>query len=142
MLFITCDPYFSEINDFPLETNQECFVCFESGNGTIVRLNEIFFVGYEKKCDCNGSIHSKCLAKWYTLQQKCPICRQRMEKTILLDDLRIHSNELRLTIFLIVCKKIIFFFKIIGFLSTVYFFYDYLLVTNKIIKEYEYSSFY
>ena len=144
MLFITCNPYFSEINDIPVEINQECFVCFESENGieSMVRLSEISLFGYEKNCDCNGSIHNKCLAKWYALQQKCPICRQRMDKNIMIDDLRMHSSELRLTIILVIFQRILFFNKMIWFFFVLYFLYDSLVVSNKIIMDYEYYTFY
>ena len=137
MIFITSEHYLSEMYDLSFETNQECFVCFESenGNGTMVRLNEITIFGYEKNCDCNGSIHNKCLAKWYTLQQKCPICRQRMDKTISMDHVRMHSSEFRLTILLLICQRIITFFKMISFLLTLYYFYYYFLFTKKIIDE-------
>ena len=145
MIFITWNAYFSEIDDKSLlETKEECFICLESEseNEAIVKLCEISIFGYEKNCDCNGSIHKKCLAKWYIQQQKCPICRQRMVKKVLVDDLRIYPNEIRLTIFILIYQKMYVFFKMFGFLLMLYFFYGYLLLTNKVINEYEYEHEY
>jgi len=144
MIFMTWNAYFSEIHDSPsLEIKEECFICLESEseseNKVILKLSQISIFGYEKKCDCNGSIHKKCLAKWYIEQQKCPICRQRMIKKVLVDDLRMYPNEIRLTIFILICQKICVFIKMFGFLLMLYFFYGYLLLTNKVINEYEYE---
>jgi hypothetical protein len=143
MIFLTWNAYFSEINDLPLETKEECFICLESENETIIKLSEISIFGYEKKCDCNGSIHNKCLAKWYVQQQKCPICRQQMIKNILIEDLTMYKHEIRLTIFLLICQKMYDFFKMFGFLVIIYFLYGYMLLTHSvIINKYDYSSFY
>lgn len=77
MLFLTFEPYNND------ETNDllECFICFENKNEENQEpLNLKTQIYYLKNCNCNGSVHKKCLDIWYDKNQKCPICREFIDK--------------------------------------------------------------
>ena len=48
----------------------------------IIPLRKIYIIEFSKKCDCDGYTHIGCLQKWCNLYNKCPICRENIEKTI------------------------------------------------------------
>jgi hypothetical protein len=127
MLFITIDHYLTDTdtiveNDIP----NECFICLEKETlrSKIMQLREIEKWNYIKKCDCSGSIHLKCLAKWYIIQKKCPICRQLINKLVNKKETMYYSNDFLQIILFYIVKKILIFIKILCFFISFYFFYD------------------
>ncbi len=48
--------------------NNECIICIEPDNCVLVKKNS--------HCDCEYSVHKKCLNKWIQKQNKCVICRK------------------------------------------------------------------
>jgi len=79
MLFITFEPYDNENN---IEV-VECFICYEN------KLNEELFnlntqIYYLKQCNCVGYLHKNCLDIWYNMNRKCPVCRKKIIKNILI----------------------------------------------------------
>ncbi len=48
--------------------NNECIICIEDDNCILVKKNQ--------HCECEYSVHKKCLAKWIKQQNKCVICRK------------------------------------------------------------------
>ena len=48
--------------------NQECIICIEEDNCVLIKKNQ--------HCDCEYSVHKKCLHKWIKKQNKCVICRK------------------------------------------------------------------
>lgn len=53
---------YEKINDVAI--NEDCVVCLESFSDVVVRLN------------CNHLYHKKCIDKWFTLNNNCPVCRK------------------------------------------------------------------
>ena len=48
--------------------NNECIICIEPENCILVKKNT--------HCDCEYSVHKKCLDTWIQKQNKCIICRK------------------------------------------------------------------
>ena len=48
--------------------NSECIICIEPENCILMKKNT--------HCDCEYSVHKKCLNKWIQKQNKCIICRK------------------------------------------------------------------
>ena len=129
-----CIPYDTFINNEYEE--KECFICFEKEDG-ILFLREIEKIGYIRKCDCNGIIHVECLSKWYQINKKCPICRQRMDKKNILmnEESNIHNNTISIII-LNLPGYLIFYCKIVWFFIALYVFIYYSTKANELIIEY------
>lgn len=95
MLFRTIDHYNIYNDELDTQNNRfeenECFICYEIAlideNKPIEMCNH---PDYNKKCQCNGYIHVKCLNNWYEHSMKCPICRTFIEKKkpVVLPDVR------------------------------------------------------
>ena len=62
------------------EKEIECFICYENlyENEIPIKLQEQQI--YIKICACDVWIHNKCLIKWFTFNNKCPICRIHVTK--------------------------------------------------------------
>jgi len=65
------DCYF--LNNQILQMNKQllrdkCIICIEEDNCILVKKNQ--------HCDCEYSVHKKCLNKWIKQQNKCVICRK------------------------------------------------------------------
>jgi len=84
MLFTTFDPYYDDVIKYKKINNyntEECFICYQftiENKTEPLKLNQQLF--YVKKCNCDGSIHEKCLKKWFDMYKTCPICRNTMTK--------------------------------------------------------------
>jgi len=85
MLFRTFDPYYDDTIKKVLPDltsgQEECFICLETtlDNETkLIKLNGKN--DYLKKCECDGTIHEKCLDKWVNIHNSCPICRSIIMK--------------------------------------------------------------
>jgi hypothetical protein len=115
MFFQTCEHY-SLDNDSLDEQSEihECFICLENDvNQTlsITRLQNLGILEYYKICKCDGWVHSSCLTKWYCLQKRCPICREKIYSNN-----NIFVNSLQFRYFcVIILDKCILLFKMIFF---------------------------
>lgn len=58
---------------------QKCIICLECVDVSKNYLDciDIF---YYKPCNCKPIAHLRCLLKWYNKTQKCPYCRNAVEK--------------------------------------------------------------
>lgn len=58
--------------------NTDCIICLEKSektmNNIVDRCNVIV------NCNCNCSIHKKCLIEWLDRKMCCPICKKTIEK--------------------------------------------------------------
>jgi hypothetical protein len=67
-------------NDNIKEVN-ECFICYEvkkdDEKNPIKLKDQTIFI---KICSCDGWVHNSCLYMWFELNEKCPICRDKMLK--------------------------------------------------------------
>lgn len=99
---------------------KECFICLEIETHAeeIIRLREIYIIEFFKKCNCDGYTHIGCLQKWCNLHNKCPICRENIEKRISCVNY-IHVNKILLNFYL---YKTVAFFKIFSVLYSIYIF--------------------
>lgn len=82
MLFRLCEHFDNNRSIYKPQTDSECFICFEYKNddGVIpIYLNTQNL--YLNECDCNGSVHNKCLKIWVDKNKKCPICRIKVIET-------------------------------------------------------------
>lgn len=60
---------------------KECCICFNcelESQEKIINLNKNDT--YNMKCDCNPTIHNKCLETWFMTKNECPICHIKIEK--------------------------------------------------------------
>ncbi len=57
----------------PLLDN-ECIICIEPENCILMKKNN--------HCDCEYSVHKKCLNKWIQKQNRCIICRKSYDTNI------------------------------------------------------------
>jgi hypothetical protein len=128
MFCIPCDIFNNNNEDEHDNEEKECFICFEK-NDDILFLREIEKNGYIKNCDCNGIIHIHCISKWYQINKKCPICRQRMDKKNI-------PNHTRSMIILNLSGYLIFYCNIVWFFIGLYFFIYYLTKANELIIQY------
>lgn len=76
MFFRTCEHYDDHMSD---NNAAECLVCFEHVPPTICLRNQ---TQYRRPCDCDGLIHTDCLAKWVQMTHRCPICRTHVHMCI------------------------------------------------------------
>lgn len=63
----------------------ECFICLETQKTKEIPIqlkNQTIFL---KFCQCDGWIHDSCLKVWFNINEKCPICRNKMLKNITLE---------------------------------------------------------
>jgi hypothetical protein len=100
----------------------ECFICYENINNIRpILLNSNCY--YQKKCNCSGEIHKKCLDRWYNIKETCPICRKNMTKNSK-ELVKIYKYDYNLFVFVIFIKNnIIIIQNIIKiFKTTVYYF--------------------
>jgi hypothetical protein len=137
MLFRTTDHYdiydneLLEIESNTNKTENECFICYEVAledeKNTIEMYKQPY---YNKKCQCNGYIHLKCLNEWYDRSLKCPICRTFIEKK---RPTTIPINITFIRVFIINCfNKVTSFFVVFAF---IYFSFDfYLYIINRRIS--------
>lgn len=107
MLFRTYDPYFDDLKkttQFKKEY-EECFICYEfkydNKTEPIQLQNQVYYL---KSCMCVGVIHKECLDNWFSIQNKCPICRNIMVKNDCIIIPYLFYNYY-LIIFFIFCKK-------------------------------------
>lgn len=73
MIFRTYDHYEKE---FEFNDTEICFICFEQDNDTnkLIKLKDQTI--FDSVCICNGNIHFKCITKWCSIKQQCPICHR------------------------------------------------------------------
>ena len=57
-----------------LEAGNACIICFELDGKDIINIKDI--KSDIKKCNCSGSVHTKCLNNWYKKKRniKCIMC--------------------------------------------------------------------
>ena len=88
MLFRVTEHYADDLIENIIVNNSkvhedECFICL-----SVEEDNEICPIKlegnsiYTRECTCKGFVHKICLAKWYAINKKCPICRLYMTKRI------------------------------------------------------------
>lgn len=79
MIFRTYEhyPYTKEPNILLNNNYDVCFICFEQDSYINKLINLKDQTIFEHICNCNGIIHTKCIKKWYNIEQKCPICRRK-----------------------------------------------------------------
>ena len=63
------------------DADNECFVCFEIQKADELPIRLIYQTIFLKTCECDGWIHNSCLESWFTINEKCPICRIKMTNT-------------------------------------------------------------
>jgi hypothetical protein len=69
-------PYFDIVSSSNIKTNDLCIICWSNlynNDGTELLQNHVTYTLY---CNCNPSIHTECLYKWYLSTKSCPICRK------------------------------------------------------------------
>lgn len=75
------------IDSAPTKTNATtvpssvCIVCLDS---SFAYTQQVLLkkMNYDRKCDCNCVIHSKCLNQWITTNNSCPICHKIIVKFV------------------------------------------------------------
>jgi len=84
-MFRTFDHYYD--NDQKVTVKQieiieeECFICYEIKlEDKIEPITLKTQILYLKNCECDGTIHIKCLDTWFNLNHTCPICRNYITK--------------------------------------------------------------
>lgn len=55
-----------------------CLICESESKEQIIKLDKN--EKYYKKCNCNPSIHTKCLETWLVTKSVCPICHSKYER--------------------------------------------------------------
>lgn len=75
MIFITFDPYADNFGYFVNNLENTCIICLEKNNHFTDLQSQQHFI---KTCDCNCSIHHRCLKEYYNFNEicRCPICRE------------------------------------------------------------------
>jgi hypothetical protein len=140
MIFRTYEHYYENENEYKFK-NIDCFICFENILCyDFLNLNNNYN-NYNKRCNCNGYIHQKCLDKWYLMTKSCPICRKPIIKNNnLFNDFlknkqliinKLTNNKLFFFITYIVIK-IITFIQIFVFFLFIYNFILYCLIYNQL----------
>ena len=131
MLFNICENYYNkqedeykeitknEINIENAENDDnECFICYETTFDKIIKLNNQCF--YFKTCKCDGYIHKQCLDIWFDTTNKCPICRNFINKNTNIESKIIHNNYSIFIVYILLKQH---FSKIIRLLFVIVFFY-------------------
>ena len=65
-------------NDLPLNTIQECIICFNdiTSKRTLLSLENL---NCETRiCQCKGVIHKRCFYEWYNNKKTCPVCNSQI----------------------------------------------------------------
>ena len=142
MFFITSQHYSNdELTLYHLNKDnidkKECFICLEIETQAeeIIPLRKIYIIEFSKKCDCDGYTHIGCLQKWCNLYNKCPICRENIEKTISYINY-VHVNKILLNFYLYKATVV---FKIFSVLYSIYIFcvlFECILSDKNKINEY------
>lgn len=127
MLFRICDYYdYCDYNHNTFtdeDIKKECFICYEVNSDYPFQLNTQTL--YNKRCNCQGYIHKKCLDMWYESKHSCPICRNNISKNISIktrDFLRINNiyNKKIPLHLLVIFTRILFIYYIYQFYSNIY----------------------
>lgn len=87
MYFSTFHSY-NENDDVPLPEEKICIICWEK-SGDIKGLKCI--MKYSQNCECNGTFHLECLTIWINKNNRCPICREKLNTHVILNEF--DSNE-------------------------------------------------
>jgi hypothetical protein len=61
---------------------EKCYICLENLNDDVVYR----FPLYHLKCGCLNRYHTHCLSTWLSIQNKCPICKKKINETQNIDD--------------------------------------------------------
>lgn len=120
MLFRTFDPYYDDIQHKVIDRN-ECFICYQfftNENIVPLQLNDQTF--YTKKCNCNGIIHKECLDRWFSSNNNCPVCRNRIIKNNVMETNKAVSYEYILYKYNFLVKDIILIALLLYFTGKVY----------------------
>ena len=144
MLYRTCDHYLNESYDiiYDSEEKKECFICFdcETNHEKMIRLKYLDPLRYDKKCKCDGWVHHHCLEKWCNAQKKCPICRQYIdidrEQNIYIYVTDISGHNLFIFFISRMIQFSVLIFKMVCFISYLYFCYECYFLVNVQIKKY------
>ena len=72
-----------KIDNYLLE-EKTCIICWEV-SGDIKSLQSISIIkyNYSQICQCNGNFHLECLQIWINKNNRCPICREKLNKQII-----------------------------------------------------------
>ncbi len=60
---------------------EKCYICLENLDDDVYRLPL-----YYLKCGCLNRYHTPCLDTWLSIQNKCPICKKKINETQNIDD--------------------------------------------------------
>ena len=111
-MFRTFDPYYDydqkvAIEPIKKEEQEECFICYEFKlDNKIEPIRLKMQILYLKNCECDGSIHSKCLDIWFNLYKTCPICRNLIVKNECMFINLINSYKIFISAYIIYKKYI------------------------------------
>jgi hypothetical protein len=84
----------SEINTSSSEDTNECCICLEKylGNSktkattisNIIKHNPSII----KQCNCSYVVHNECFYNWFKNNQSCVICRENMNRIVIIHDIQ------------------------------------------------------
>jgi len=144
-MFRTFDPYYDydqKINTEQIRQieDEECFICYEiklDNKINPIRLKMQLL--YLKNCECDGTIHKKCLDMWFNLNRNCPICRNLITKNdcVLIQFMSYHKFFILTYIFY---KKHIY--KIKKILSIIFITFLIMELCNQIVNTRYHNKYY
>lgn len=127
------------------EEEEECFICYEIKlEDKIKPIKLKMQMLYLKNCECDGTIHKKCLDIWFNLNKNCPICRNLITKNdcVLIKFMNCHKIFILSYIFykkhIYKIKKILFIF----FTSCLIIEFYYNIINTKYNKYYLTDDYY
>lgn len=116
-----------------IKEEKECFICLEISTkyeNQPLRLSQK--INYFKKCDCDGWVHDDCIEKWYYLNERCPICRNKVCFINFEYQYMINIIDIYLTIITFikrVHRRLIFFLKIYMYYILTKYMFDIISIT-------------
>jgi len=69
-------------NDNYLVEEKTCIICWEI-SGDIKSLQTISIMKHLRFCKCDGNFHVECLQVWIHKNNRCPICREKLNRQII-----------------------------------------------------------
>lgn len=80
------------------EPSSVCIICLDS---SFAYTQQVLLkkMNYDRKCDCNCVVHSKCLNQWITTNNSCPICHKTIVKFV--------PTKINVRKFFRICKEVL-----------------------------------
>jgi hypothetical protein len=80
------------------ESSSVCIICLDS---SFAYTQQVLLkkMNYDRKCDCNCVVHSKCLNQWITTNNSCPICHKTIVKFV--------PTKINVRKFFRICKEVL-----------------------------------